>query len=309
MIGWCRIGPVSSTAPVLELLRTGTSLGMRVLGLTRAPLALAAPLIRPRSAVGAAPAVVRHGGEDLPAAALDPDRVARAFPRATGRLLVLVPDGADDETSWSHGTEHTGATYADRLATLLSWTPVHLRVDPATDPGELAVEVSSLLQRLVQAWPVEVDRIAFLAHGSGGLAVRAACGVSHTEGQSWTGRVSDVIALGTPHLAVPSRRTTSALGRDLEERLAGITTVDRADPEVPALPAAAYAVVTPSARVEPNLLGGLLGNVLWWRQRVTLRPRRAHALFPTAQVHHVDTRDLPLANHPDVHTALLAWLA
>lgn len=282
---------------------------MRVLGLTRAPLALAAPLIGPRSAAGAAPAVVRSGGEDLPPSALDEERIAEVFPAATGRLLVLIPDGADDESSWTVDTHRTGATYADRLGHLLDWTPVHLRLDPETAPGELAVEVGALVQRLVDAWPVDVRRVAFLSLGSGGLAARAACGVTQTGPGAWTSLVTDVIALGTPHLAAPSARRSSAWGREMEERLAGVTTVVRADPEVATLPQATYAVVTPTARVQSSLVGGVLGNLLWWRQKATLRPRRAYALFPTAQVHHVDTDRLRLANHPDIHEALLTWLA
>lgn len=297
---------MSSPAPVLDLLRSGTMLGMRLVGLTKAPLALAAPLVRSRAA-DREPVVLRSAGRSV---GLDRASLAGAFPHATGRLLVLVPDGADDESSWSAGVNRTGGTYASRMAHLLDWTPVHLNIDPDTGPAQLAVELSAILQRLVEGWPCDVGRIAFLAHGSGGLVVRSACGVANHAPEPWHELVSDVIALGTPHLAVPAaRRLAPTTSRDLEERLAGVTTVDRADPDVPGLDHATYAVVTPRNRVERSLVGGLLGNVLWWRQRTTLRPRRAHALFPTAEVHHVETGEAGLVNHPDVHTALLAWLA
>ena len=38
--------------------------------------------------------------------------------------------------------------------------------------------MAALLDRLVQAWPVDVRRIALVGHSMGGLILRAACAVS-----------------------------------------------------------------------------------------------------------------------------------
>src|SRR5690606_24118112 len=113
--------------------------------------------------------------------------------------------------------------------------------------------------------------------------------------------------LGTPHLVVGS--SGPSIVRQLDEELAGITTDAYADPQLPPLPRARYAVVTEQARMQGSLIGGLVGGLLWWRRRLPTRPRTARELFPTASVHHVETGETTLVNHPEVHQALLGWLA
>src|SRR3546814_17977043 len=82
--------------------------------------------------------------------------------------------------------------------------PVHMLVAPGPRPAELAVDVVSSVQALVGAWPVDVRRIALVGHGSGGLVLRAAVAVEAFGGESWLDLVSDMVLLGTPHLAVPA---------------------------------------------------------------------------------------------------------
>lgn len=287
----------------VELLRATLGVGVRLVGIGRAPLALASGQLGRRDAPVGVPVRVRCEGADV---APDPESLCRAFPHATDRLVCFVPSPEETEDVWSAGRDVVGVGYPDRLAALLDWTPLHLRVDPDLEPDRAGVELAAVLQRLVEGWPTDVRRIVLVGHGAGGLAIRAAGGVRSLATTAWTDLVSDVVLLGTPHLAVPARGSGAA--RRLEEQLTGITTTDVADPDVAPLDGARYAVVTDRAD-RPSLAGALVGNLLWWRQRATLRPRNAHALFPTASLHRVGGREAGLTNHPEVHRALLDWLA
>ena len=59
------------------------------------------------------------------------------------------------------------------------------------------------MQRLVEEWPVDVERVALLGHSMGGLILRAACAVATGEDRPWVARVTDLVTLGTPHLGAP----------------------------------------------------------------------------------------------------------
>ena len=272
----------------------------------RVPLALAtAPLGRTTTAVDRPLVAFRQGGLDLTPGALA-DLLERSG-SATGRLLVLVPDVARDESQWERGRERTGATYAERLQQLLGWTPVHTRLDEGS-ATEAGLELASLLQRLVDAWPVPVERIVLLAAGSGGLAVRAACAMRLSGERPWTARVSEVVGLGVPRYAVEPSRLASDVGRRLDEQLAGIVVVDASYLGLEPAVDADHLLVGEKAVLGPGPVGSTLGRMLWWRHRRGGRPRHVLDLFPTAESFELPA-DGPLTNRDDVHDALLRWLA
>jgi hypothetical protein len=293
----------------LGLLRATAGLGFRLVGLGRMPLALAAgPLGRAQQQARPErpPVAVRSLGQDLE---LGVDEVEAAFPHATDRLVVFVPGPDEDEYCWRKGSDVVGASYGSRLAALLDWTPVHVRADDSVPTGQAGVELSALLQQLVESWPLGVRRLVLIGHGTGGLVARAACGVRAPGERPWTDLVTELIALGTPHLVARPQRMTRELGRQLDEKLAGIVAADDAAVDVPPLDGVRYVLVNDQVTTNANPAGRFVGDLLWWRQRATLRPRRARDLFPTAERHEVSTAELPLVNHPDVHNALLVWLA
>ncbi|WP_110206102.1 hypothetical protein [Nocardioides daejeonensis] len=285
--------------------RTTAGFGWRLVQ-KQAPLALTAGPLGRAVAKSRTSAALRSAGRDvLPSE----EGLLGAYPHATSRILVLVPDSAEDEGCWSAAQEQTGGSYASRLASLLDWTPVHLRCAPPSLEVDRAAEVSALVQRLVDHWPEPVQRVAVVAHGDGGLALRAAAAVRSWSATPWQGLVSDVVLLGTPHLLVDPPAGSLAMGRQLDEELAGIVTSDRVAEAVEPIPAARYVVITRPARLERSTVGSLMGSLLWWRDRSRLRRRSAQQLFPTASVVHVEDSRLPLTNHPEVQRALLGWLA
>ncbi|MFS3127871.1 hypothetical protein ACLM5J_05665 [Nocardioides sp. Bht2] len=281
-----------------RLVRTASGLGWRLV-VRQTPRALA---FARATTVNAAPVRLRRRGVDI---AVRAEELRGAYRDATDRLLLLLPDPSQSETVW----DGDDSGYADRLERLLGWTPVQIRVPaPSGDGGAaVGVELSALLQNLVDGWPTPVSRIAVLASGDGGLALRSAGAVATVDPQAWQRLTTDVVLLGTPHLVVPTTAGSSPLGRGLEAELAGVVDEERARPDVPEL-SARYTLITRRARVEGNPIGSLLGSLVWWRERSRRRPRQARELFPSAAVHHVGDAKQSLAAHPEVQDALLRWL-
>ena len=117
--------------------------------------------------------------------------------------------------------------------------------------------LAALLQPLVEAWPVDVTRIALVGHSMGGLIMRAAGAVATEDERPWTELVSDVVTLGTPHLGAPIARGIGhgsrglgrlpgdrAFGRILDWRSVGVhDLVAGLAEDVPPLPHARYRLV------------------------------------------------------------------
>ncbi len=273
---------------------------------------------RPRLAV---PLAVRHGGRDVP---LRTDALDAAFPRATGRLAVLLHGLSESESSFDRHRDRVGATYADTLAAL-GWTPVLLRANTGLSLRENGVALAGLLQDLTAAWPVAVERLSLVGHSMGGLVIRAACAVAtQDERHPWADLVTDVVTLGTPHLGAPLAGgvgsgaralarlpETAPFGRILDQRSVGVLDlVEGLADDVPALPHARYHLVSATLSRSPHHpLGRFLGDLLVRQPSAYGRSRHHPGLFPGAdELHLPKSGHLDLLNHPDVHRALRDWL-
>ncbi|TWH04968.1 PGAP1-like protein [Nocardioides sp. J9] len=275
---------------------------------------------RPRLAIEMG---VRRDGRDV---VLTPDGVAAAFPAATGRLVVFLHGLCETEDYWRRHRDRVGATYGETLAGR-GWTPVYLRANTGLALRENGVVLASLLQRLVDAWPVEVEQVALVGHSLGGLVMRASSAVV-ADGDApaaWTRLVSDVVTLGTPHLgswfAVSADHASrgmarlpevAAFGRIIDRQAPGIRDlVEGLAQDVPPLPHARYRLVTATLTRSPrHPVASTIGDLLVTPRSATGRDRRGTELFPGAEVLHLGRTDhFGLLNHPDVHTALVRWLA
>lgn len=273
---------------------------------------------RPRLAI---PMAVRHDGRDVEPHA---PALAGAFPGATGRLVVFLHGLCENESYWNHHREERGTTYAEALAGR-GWTPVMLRANTGLGLRENGVALSALMQRLVEEWPVEVERITLVGHSMGGLVMRAAGAVAAAVEQPWTHRVSDVVTLGTPHLGAPIARgighgsqrlarlpETAAFGRILDWRSTGVhDLVAGLAEDVPPLPHARYRLVAATLTRSPrHPVGHVVGDLLVRVPSAYGRDPYGAELFPGADVLHVGRSDhFDLLNHPEVHEALERWLA
>ena len=272
---------------------------------------------RPQLAI---PMAVRRDGADVD---VEPAALAEAFPEATGQLVVFLHGLCENESYWELHRDRTGTTYAAMLAER-GWTPLLLRANTGLPLRENGAALTSLLQRVVDGWPVPVTRVALVGHSLGGLVMRAAAAVVSESEAPWADLVTDVVTLGTPHLGAPiawgvghgSRGLgllpeTAAFGRILDWRSRGVhDLVHGLAEDVPPLPRARYHLVSATlTRSERHPVGSLVGDLLV-RPRSAYGRDRRRTLFPDADVLHVGRTDhFGLLNHPDVHRALREWLA
>ena len=275
---------------------------------------------RPRLAIEMA---VRRDGRDVP---LTRDGVAEAFPGASGRIVVFLHGLCENEDCWRRHRDRLGSTYGESLAAR-GWTPVYLRANTGLPLRENGVALASVMQRLVDAWPTALTRIALVGHSLGGLVMRASSAVVAEDAGSaeWTRLVSDVVTLGTPHLgswfaagADHASRTlarapeAAAFGRIIDRQAPGIhDLIEGLAQDVPALPHARYRLVSATlTRSARHPLARAVGDLLVTPRSAVGRDRHGIELFPDAEVLHLGrTGHFGLLNHPDVHAALARWLA
>jgi pimeloyl-ACP methyl ester carboxylesterase len=271
---------------------------------------------------------IRKGGRDVP---VDADGLAAAFPDASDALVVFLHGLCETEHYWDRRSRprpedgSTSASYGARLAGEEGWTPLYVRANTGLTIAESGVALSSLLTRLVDAWPTDVRRIALVGHSMGGLVIRAACAVSTTDDRDWTRRVSDVVLLGAPHLGSPVERSIargvrafhrvpelSPFARIFDQRSVGVLDLhDGPSDEIAHVPHARYHLVAATLTRSPrHPLAATVGDLLVpYRSAAGLLPD-GEEIFPGADVLHVPNADhFDLLNHEDVYAALRAWLA
>jgi pimeloyl-ACP methyl ester carboxylesterase len=147
---------------------------------------------------------IRVAGTDVPC---DPDAIARAFPEATGSLVLFIHGLSESDRTW-HLRLHDepgedSLPYGERMRADLQLTPVYLRYNTGLRVAENGRLLSQLLEDLVAAWPVPVERVFLVGHSMGGLVARSACHIGGQMGARWVPCVTVVATLGTPHLGAP----------------------------------------------------------------------------------------------------------
>jgi pimeloyl-ACP methyl ester carboxylesterase len=281
---------------------------------------------------------IRRHGQPV---ALSAEAIAKAFPAATGRIVVFLHGWCLTERSWWRRprTGESRRPYGTRLRSERGFTPVYLRYNTGLHISQNGQALADLLNELHTLWPRPVNEIVLVGHSMGGLVVRSAChhGLQHE--QPWTGAVRHVVCLGSPHLGADLEKgvniaswalarlpETRGLAYFLNARSAGVKDLrfgalldedwrdcdpdeflqDRCH-EVPFLPNAVYHFVATSAA--PRAVGLLIGDSLVRPRSAAGRGRSrqipfepAHGLTLTG-LHHFD-----LLNHPLIYQKLLEWL-
>jgi pimeloyl-ACP methyl ester carboxylesterase len=149
----------------------------------------------------AQPMVLRRGGQTLalnPPAALAAQLGAEAGPH----LVLLVHGLCMNDAQWCRN----GHDHGERLAKELGCTPVYLRYNTGLHTSTNGRELASLLERLVPAWPVPLERLTIVGHSMGGLVARSAVQIAHRAGQRWPSLLRELVFLGTPHHGAPLER-------------------------------------------------------------------------------------------------------
>jgi pimeloyl-ACP methyl ester carboxylesterase len=96
--------------------------------------------------------------------------------------------------------------------------------------------LADMLEGLLTAWPVPVEKLVIVGHSMGGLLARSACHYGRLAGHGWQQHLRQMVFLGTPHHGAPLERGgnwvnvmlelspyTAALARLAKIRSAGIT--------------------------------------------------------------------------------------
>jgi pimeloyl-ACP methyl ester carboxylesterase len=268
---------------------------------------------------------VRVEGRDI---TLDADGVAAAFPGAGDKVVVFVHGLSENESYWHRAARPRREvpdrrSYGDRLEDE-GWTPVYVRVNTGFPVAENGAGMAALLDRLVNAWPTDVRRLALVGHSMGGLILRAACAVQVDSPRPWTDLVTDVVCLGTPHLGAPLERVVNkgvsmlgrvpeaaAVARFLEYRSTGILDLRHGlARDVQNLPHARYRLVAATlSRSHRSLASGTVGDYLVPYASALGRHRNGDEMFPGAETLHVPGADhFDLLNHDHIYAAIRTWL-
>ncbi|HAX19474.1 MAG TPA: permease [Hydrogenophaga sp.] len=143
---------------------------------------------------------LRQGGQTLPLvpAALK----ARLGEQASPHLLLLAHGLCMNDTQW----RRSGHDHGDALAQALGCTPVYLRYNSGLHTSINGHQLALLLEQLVAAWPVPLERLTIVGHSMGGLVARSAVQVAREAGQRWPGLLRELVFLGTPHHGAPLER-------------------------------------------------------------------------------------------------------
>lgn len=268
-----------------------------------------------------------------------PETFAAHVPVPTTRLVVLLHGLVETEHSWRLGNR---PTYGERLEDDLGYTPVFVRFNTGLHISENAAQLSDLLTRLVDSWPMPVHEICLIGHSMGGLVLRSACHQAEQSGSGWVRSVRQVVCLGSPHLGAPLEQfahyasaaldllpETRPLSTLLRRRSAGIrdlrqgSLVDedwrdldvdtlraRAVREVPLLAGVDHYFVTTTITDSPrHPLGVIIGDGMVLTGSGSGRGRTRRLNFDAVNALHIPAANhFSLLNHDAVYDALHGWL-
>jgi hypothetical protein len=148
----------------------------------------------------AVPMAVRVGSRDV---AADRDAIAAAFPSVTAHPVVFIHGLCESDAAWSIRAVERGGTYATRVLPEVDGTAVTIRYNTGLRISENGRRLAALLETLVDAWPVSIERLALVGHSMGGLVIRSAGHAGTEADHRWPALVDTTISLGTPHLGAP----------------------------------------------------------------------------------------------------------
>ena len=287
-------------------------------------------LARSRNGLETPMAFVQHG-EPL---TLDTESLARAFPAASSRVVVLVHGLMNTEAIWAFPD---GSDYGTLLARDAGFTPVYLRYNTGLPIVDNGATLARLLDELVEAYPVPIDDLLLVGHSMGGLVLRSACHEAVAHERAFLRRVHRAIYVGTPHLGAPTERLgrvvssvllaindpyTRLIGdianlrsaglqdlgdadlrhEDRERRTVGLRLADWRHP-VPLLP-----------QVKHHLIAGALTDAPWLRtffgdSIVPVPSALASSMAPGTHVTRIfaGLTHIALAHDPEVYAQILAW--
>jgi pimeloyl-ACP methyl ester carboxylesterase len=286
------------------------------------------------------------GGEPLPCTR---EALLRALPAPSSKICLFVHGLGCTEAAWSfRAQEQFGerdANYGAFLARDLGYTPLYVRYNTGLHISQNGRALSELLERLLQAYPVEVDEIALIGHSMGGLVSRSAAHYAQLEQRSWLRKLSHLLCIGSPNLGASLERATSVFAHLLNRfdtagtqvpakllnmRSAGIKDLrfgyildedwTGKDPDscltderhdVPMVPFVTYGFVAATFLDDPgHPIGHLLGDLLVSVQSASgVCPEGRHVRFDIGGDVVLGVHHIAMLNHPQVYAQVRRLLA
>jgi len=140
------------------------------------------------------------------------DAIAARIPHPSSTLVVAAHGLCMNDLQWSRA----GHDHAEALARDLGGTAVYLHYNSGLHVSANGRELATLLESLVEAWPVPVARIVVLGHSMGGLVARSAAHLGGLAGHRWRAVLESLVFLGTPHQGSPLERGGHGLNELLD---------------------------------------------------------------------------------------------
>ena len=194
-------------------------------------------------------------------------------------------------------------------------------------------EFARLLESLVKACPVPIERLSIVGHSMGGLVARGACLHASRSGHAWLRRLDAIVFLGTPHRGAPLERGghwfeqllgasaySAPFARLGQIRSSGITDLRHGriddqptiepDEERRSAPPRSLAIAATLGRRDGDLKDRLLGDGLVPLASALGRATRTErALFPRgARSVQYEASHLALLERPAVYRLIRDWL-
>ena len=177
----------------------------------------------------AIPMHLRRNGHPLVLTSQD---LAANIPGAGGKILLLVHGLCMNDLQW----RRNGHDHGEALANAAGFTPLYLHYNSGEHVSSNGHAFADMMETLLHAWPVPVEKLVIVGHSMGGLVARSACHYGKLAGQAWLKHLQQMVFLGTPHHGAPLERGgnwvnmvlevspyTTALARLAKIRSAGIT--------------------------------------------------------------------------------------
>ncbi|MGA8038513.1 MAG: alpha/beta fold hydrolase [Acidimicrobiia bacterium] len=201
-----------------------------------------------------------------------PASLSRAFPRPTGRLVILLHGLGETERCWQSddSPDLSEGLEADGFSVL------RVRYNTGLAVSETGSDLARVVEEIRLSWPVPVDEVALIGHSMGGLVIRSSVDAARAMGLPWVELVRHLVAIGTPHLGSPIEKGVKIVGDGLglfnetrplrtflEQRSAGIKDMGGINPQFGHLDAIDDHIVAGVVTRRPSHpLGLLLGDLV-----------------------------------------------
>jgi pimeloyl-ACP methyl ester carboxylesterase len=128
-----------------------------------------------------------------------------------GKLVVLVHGLCMNDLQWNHEVSDHSASqdHGAALARDLGYTPIYLHYNSGRHIATNGEQFATVLESLMQQWPVPITELVIIGHSMGGLVARSACAHAKFAKHVWLKRLKKLIFLGTPHHGAPLERAGS----------------------------------------------------------------------------------------------------